>query len=57
MARHRAGLPTFLDPLSGYPGELFLGDKPAVDTIETFTQVQNWQLELNDALVTYRNAT
>lgn len=35
----------------------FAGDKPAVDTIETFTQVQNWQLELNDAQVTYRNAT
>lgn len=34
-----------------------LGDKPAVDTIETYTQVQNWQLELNDALVTYRNAS
>lgn len=34
-----------------------LGDKPAVDTIETYTQVQNWQLELNDALITYRNAS
>ena len=35
----------------------FAGDKPAVDTIETFTQVQNWQLELNDALTVYRNAS
>jgi outer membrane protein TolC len=34
----------------------FVGDKPAVDTIETFTQVQTWQLELNDALVAFRNA-
>jgi outer membrane protein TolC len=41
----------------GIRASYFLGDKPAVDTIETFTQVQNWQLELNDALVTYRNAT
>jgi outer membrane protein TolC len=32
------------------------GDRPGVDTLETFTQVQNWQLELNDAKVAYRNA-
>ncbi len=33
-----------------------LGDIPAVDTLETLIQVQNRQLDLNDATVNYRNA-
>ncbi|MFN7116511.1 MAG: TolC family protein [Saprospiraceae bacterium] len=32
------------------------GDRPAVDTLETFIQVQNWEYELNDALLKFRNA-
>lgn len=37
--------------------ESFLqGDKPAIDTLETMIQVQNRQLSLNDASVSYRNA-
>lgn len=33
-----------------------LGDKPAIDTLETLIQLQNRQLALNDALLSYRNA-
>lgn len=32
------------------------GDRPAVDTLETFIQLQNWEYELNNAQLNYRNA-
>lgn len=32
------------------------GDRPAVDTLETFIQVQNWEYELNQAQLDFRNA-
>ncbi len=32
------------------------GDRPAVDTLETFTQVQNWSFELNEAQLNFINA-
>jgi outer membrane protein TolC len=32
------------------------GDRPALDTLETFIQVQNWAYELNNAQLYFRNA-
>lgn len=32
------------------------GDKPALDTLEAFIQVQNWEYERNNAQLTFRNA-
>lgn len=31
------------------------GDKPAVDTLETFLQVQNWEFEWNNARLNFQN--
>jgi len=32
------------------------GDRPAIDTLEAFLQVQNWTYERNEAWLNYRNA-
>ena len=32
------------------------GDKPAIDTLESFIQVQNWQMELQSAQLNFNNA-
>jgi len=32
------------------------GDRPAIDTLETFIQVQNWNFEQNSAQLKYQNA-
>lgn len=32
------------------------GDRPAIDTLEAYIQVQNWTYEQNDARLDYRNA-
>lgn len=40
----------------GIRERFFQGDKPAIDTLEAFIQVQNRRLQLNDAKVVFRNA-
>jgi len=42
--------------LEGIVESYIQGDKPAVDTLETYIQVQNWEFELNNAQLNYRNA-
>lgn len=55
LAIERA-LQTSRQRLEGIVESYIQGDKPAVDTLETFIQVQNWEFELNNAQVNYRNA-
>lgn len=42
--------------LAGIVESFEQGDKPAIDTLETFIQVQNWEFELNEARLNYQNA-
>ncbi len=42
--------------LEGIVASFEEGDKPAMDTLETFIQVQNWEFELNQARLQYQNA-
>ncbi len=42
--------------LQGVVASYEQGDKPALDTLETFIQVQNWEYERNNALLAFRNA-
>ncbi|MEM1121304.1 MAG: TolC family protein [Bacteroidota bacterium] len=41
--------------LEGVKNSFFLGDKPAIDTLESTIQVQNRQIAVNDARVVYEN--
>lgn len=43
--------------LEGIVASFEQGDKAAVDTLETFIQVQNWEYERNQASLQYRNAS
>lgn len=43
--------------LDGTKNSFFQGDKPAVDTLEALIQVQNRQINVNDATVAYENAS
>ncbi|MBK7871062.1 MAG: TolC family protein [Saprospiraceae bacterium] len=42
--------------LRGIVESFYLGDKPGIDTLETYIQVQTWEFELNEARLNYRNA-
>lgn len=42
--------------LEGIVESYRLGDKPAIDTLETFIQYQNREFDLNQALLEFRNA-
>ena len=42
---------------SGIRESFFQGDKPAIDTLEAVIQIQNRQLQLDGALLQFRNAT
>lgn len=42
---------------NGVKRSYFLGDKPAIDTLEAFIQVQNRQINRNQSLLYYQNTT
>ncbi len=54
LAIERA-LRTARQRLDGIRESFIQGDLPAVDTLETFIQVQNWEFELNNAQLNYQN--
>lgn len=55
LAIERA-LQTAQQRLEGIVESYLQGDQPAIDTLETYIQVQNWEFELNEAQLNYRNA-